>query len=146
MKTIVVIGGGALGLSVAYHLARRRASNVVLLERHKLTSGTSWHAAGIVGPLRATPNMTKLAMYAGECFKKLEAQTGLSTGYKRTGGYWLAQNAERMDELNRIASLGNYFGLNCKLMNASQLTALLPFVEVKHYAGGIRKTPRSGLS
>jgi len=137
MKTTVVIGGGALGLSVAYHLGRRGANNVVLLERHKLTSGTSWHAAGIVGPLRATPNMTKLAMYAGECFKTLETQTGLSTGYNRTGGYWLAQKAERMDELDRIASLGNYFGLHCKRMSAAQLTEQLPFVDVKHYAGGI---------
>ena len=102
MSSIIVIGGGAVGLSVAYHLGKRCARDVVLLERHQLTSGTSWHAAGIVGPLRATPNMTQLAMYASDCFKTLETETGLSTGYKRTGGYWLARKADRMDELQRI--------------------------------------------
>jgi len=64
----------------------RGETDIVLLERNQLTSGTSWHAAGIVGPLRATPNMTRLAMYAGELFPKLEAETGLTTGYRKTGG------------------------------------------------------------
>jgi len=136
MQTIV-IGGGAVGLSVAYHLGCRGADNVLLLERHQLTSGTSWHAAGIVGPLRATPNMTQLAMYAQECFKSLEIKTGLSTGYKRTGGYWLAHKAERMDELNRIASIGNHFGLHCEVMSTQQLADKLPFLSLDNHAGGI---------
>ena len=86
MARTIIIGGGALGLSLAYHLAGRGAADGLRLERNQLTSGTSWHAAGIVGPLRATPNMTKLAMYAGELFPRLERETGLSTGYRRTGG------------------------------------------------------------
>ena len=106
MGRIVIIGGGAIGLSIAYHLAQRGAEDVVLLERNTLTSGTSWHAAGIVGPLRATPNMTRLASYALELFPQLEAETGLATGYMRTGGYWLARREERLDELRRIADLG----------------------------------------
>ena len=138
MKTAVVIGGGAVGLSVAYHLSCRGARNVVLLERHQLTSGTSWHAAGIVGPLRATPNMTQLAMYAHECFTTLERKTGLATGYKRTSGYWLARKAERMDELKRIVALGNHFGLNCEVLSAKQLSDELPFLDVAEHAGGIR--------
>ncbi|MEZ5760095.1 MAG: FAD-dependent oxidoreductase [Paracoccaceae bacterium] len=85
MARTLIIGGGAIGLSLAYHLTRRGEGDVVLLERNQLTSGTSWHAAGIVGPLRATPNGTRLAMYAGELFPRLEAETGLSTGYRRTG-------------------------------------------------------------
>ena len=108
-RSVLIIGGGAIGLGLAYHLADR--ARVTVLERNQLTSGTSWHAAGIVGPLRATPNMTKLAMYAGELFPKLEDETGLSTGYRQTGGYWLAREEARMDELHRICSLGRHFGL-----------------------------------
>lgn len=112
MRKIVIIGGGAVGLSLACHLAKAGGVAVELLERNTLTSGTSWHAAGIVGPLRATPNMTRLAMYAGEMFPRLEAETGMSTGYRRTGGYWLARDPARMDELHRIAALGRHFGLH----------------------------------
>lgn len=112
MRKIVIIGGGAVGLSLAYHLTRRGTVAVTLLERNALTSGTSWHAAGIVGPLRATPNATRLAMYAGELFPRLEAESGMSTGYRPTGGYWLARDPARMDELHRIAALGRHFGLH----------------------------------
>ncbi|MBL9074053.1 FAD-dependent oxidoreductase [Tabrizicola sp.] len=111
MHKTLIIGGGAIGLGLAYHLTRKPGQTVELLERNQLTSGTSWHAAGIVGPLRATPNMTKIAMYAGTLFPQLEAETGMSTGYRRTGGYWLARDPARMDELQRIASLGRHFGL-----------------------------------
>ena len=110
MTSTLIIGGGAIGLSLAYHLTRL-GEQVTLLERNQLTSGTSWHAAGIVGPLRATPNLTHLAMYAGELFPRLEAETGLSTGYRRTGGYWIARDPARMDELHRIAALGRHVGL-----------------------------------
>lgn len=110
MTHVIIIGGGAIGLGLAYHLAGR--ARVTVLERNQLTSGTSWHAAGIVGPLRATPNMTRLAMYAGELFPKLEDEVGLSTGYRKTGGYWLAREEARMDELHRIAALGRHFGLS----------------------------------
>ena len=138
MGKIVIVGGGAVGLSVAYHLGARGATDVILLERHQLTSGTSWHAAGIVGPLRATPNMTRIAMYAEECFRKLEKQTGLSTGYKRTGGYWLARRPERMDELHRIASLGQHFGLQSEVLTTAQLTEQLPYLDLASHQGGIR--------
>ncbi|MFK7754392.1 MAG: FAD-dependent oxidoreductase [Sedimentitalea sp.] len=120
MTKTLIIGGGAIGLSLAYHLTRR-GEEVVLFERHQLTSGTSWHAAGIVGPLRATPSMTKLAMYAGELFPQLEDQSGLSTGYHKTGGYWLARAPERMDELHRIASLGRHFGLSASVISPDQI-------------------------
>jgi 4-methylaminobutanoate oxidase (formaldehyde-forming) len=129
MSRTIIIGGGAIGLSLAYHLAQRGARDVVLLERNQLTSGTSWHAAGIVGPLRATPNMTRLAMYAGELFPRLEAETGLSTGYRRTGGYWLARVPERMDELHRIASLGRHFGLSPRMVGPDDLAGDVPCVD-----------------
>lgn len=111
MPEIIIIGGGAVGLSVAYHLGKRGARDVLLLERNQLTSGTSWHAAGIVGPLRATASMTRLASHALELFPRLERETGMSTGYRRTGGYWLARVPERMDELKRICAVGRHMGL-----------------------------------
>ena len=93
MSRTLIIGGGAIGLSLAYHLGRRRTGDeIVLLERNQLTSGTSWHAAGIVGPLRPTPNMTRLASHALELFPQLERETGMATGYRRTAGYWLARH------------------------------------------------------
>ena len=134
-RRTVIIGGGAVGLSLAYHLARRGAEDVLLLERNQLTSGTSWHAAGIVGPLRATPNMTRLAMYASELFPRLETETGLSTGYRVTGGYWLAQVPERMDELHRIAALGRHFGLSPDMITPDALRAALPCLSTDHLHG-----------
>lgn len=131
----VIIGGGAIGLSLAYHLAKRGAEDVLLLERNQLTSGTSWHAAGIVGPLRATPNMTRLAMYAGELFPRLEEETGLSTGYRVTGGYWLAKVPERMDELHRIAALGRHFGLSPEMISPTELASALPCLSTDHLHG-----------
>ncbi|WP_112310610.1 GcvT family protein [Pseudogemmobacter bohemicus] len=123
MRKIVIIGGGAVGLSLAYHLSRAGDASVTLLERGALTSGTSWHAAGIVGPLRATPNATRLAMYAGALFPQLEVATGMSIGYRRTGGYWLARDPARMDELHRIAALGRHFGLHPTITEADGVAA-----------------------
>lgn len=137
MGRAVIIGGGAIGLSLAYHLAKRGAQDVVLLERNQLTSGTSWHAAGIVGPLRATPNMTHLASYALELFPKLEAETGLSTGYRQTGGYWLARRPERLDELHRIAALGRHFGLTPQVGSADMAAKAVPGLTVATHAGAM---------
>jgi glycine cleavage system aminomethyltransferase T/glycine/D-amino acid oxidase-like deaminating enzyme len=135
MSRILIIGGGAIGLSVAYHLAKRGADDVTLLERNQLTSGTSWHAAGIVGPLRATPNMTTLASAALVVFPALEAETGMSTGYKRTGGYWLAREPERMDELHRIADLGATQGLSPQVISAQDVP--LPMLELAGHVGAL---------
>ena len=121
MGRILIIGGGAIGLSVAYHLSKREAGEIILLERNTLTSGTTWHAAGIVGPLRATPNMTRLASYALSLFPALEDETGIHTGYRQTGGYWLARVPERMDELRRIADLGRTQGLNPRIIDPAGL-------------------------
>ena len=137
MARTIVIGGGAIGLSVAYHLTTRGAKDVILLERNQLTSGTSWHAAGIVGPLRATPNMTKLAMYAGELFPRLETETGMETGYKRTGGYWLARRPERMDELKRIASLGRHYGLTPEILSRQEASKNIPYLDLANHAGAM---------
>ena len=81
----VIIGGGVIGCSIAYHLGKIGWKDVVLLERKKLTSGTTWHAAGLIAQLRATKNMTRLAKYSQELYQELEKETGLSTGFKRNG-------------------------------------------------------------
>lgn len=135
MRRVLIIGGGAIGLSVAYHLAKRGAVDVTLLERNRLTSGTSWHAAGIVGPLRATPNMTALASAALEVFPELEAETGMATGYRRTGGYWLARVPERLDELHRIADLGRTQGLTPSVIAAEEVG--LPMLDLSQHVGAL---------
>ncbi|MFX0543753.1 GcvT family protein [Roseovarius sp. S4756] len=137
MSRTIIIGGGAIGLSLAYHLAQRGERDILLLERNTLTSGTSWHAAGIVGPLRATPNMTRLAMYAGELFPALEGLTGQDTGYRRTGGYWLARAPERMDELYRIAALGRHFGLTPEIITPAALAGAMPDLDTEGLVGAM---------
>ena len=98
---VVVIGGGIAGCSVAYHLAKLGWRDVVLLERRELSCGTTWHAAGLVGQLRATHNLTRLAKYGADLYERLEAETGQATGFRRPGSLSLARNAERMHELKR---------------------------------------------
>ena len=141
MSRVVIIGGGAIGLSIAYHLGLRGADEVVLLERNQLTSGTSWHAAGIVGPLRATPNMTRLASYALELCPRLEAETGLATGYRRTGGYWLARRPDRMDELRRIADLGVTQGLTPRIVETDDVA--MPGLDLSGHVGALH-VPEDG--
>lgn len=136
MAGTIIIGGGAIGLSLAYHLASAGETDVQLLERNQLTSGTSWHAAGIVGPLRATPNMTQLAMYAGTLFPRLEQECGLSTGYRQTGGYWLARDPNRLDELHRIASLGRHLGLTAAIVGADEVD--VPGLDPSGLVGALR--------
>lgn len=132
----LIVGGGATGLSLAYHLGSLGAERVVLLERNRLGSGTTWHAAGIVGPLRATSGLTKLVMRALELFPALEEETGLGTGYRRTGGYWLARESARMDELQRIASLGRSFGLDAEIVGPRGIR--FPGLNLEGLVGALR--------
>ena len=134
---IVIVGGGVIGLSCAYHLAKLGAEDVILLERHQLTSGTSWHAAGIIGPLRASMNLTKLAVYATELLPAIEAETGQATGYKQTGGFWLAQTEERMCELRRIADIGNMAGLTPEILKPDEIGSRLGLLNTSDITGGM---------
>jgi len=136
-RNIVIVGGGAIGLSVAYHLAHLGVEDVLLLERDQLTSGTSWHAAGIVGPLRASMNLTGLAKYALELFVELEAESGQATGYQQTGGVWLAQRRERMIELQRIKAMGERSGLATEILSPAQIAERLPLLHCDDLAGGL---------
>ena len=134
---IVIIGGGVIGLGIAYHLAEMGVSDVLLIERNQLTSGTSWHAAGIVGPLRASLNLTHLASYATELFPALEAKTGQSSGYLRTGGLWLARNHDRMTELRRIAHMGEVTGLHVEIIGPEQIGERAPGLNTNGIAGAL---------
>ena len=136
-KHIIVIGGGAVGLSTAYHLAKLGCSNVLLLEQNELTSGTSWHAAGIVGPLRASQNLTDLAKYALQLVEDIEAETGQATGYKRTGGLWLTQSHDRITELKRIAAMGEMNGLFGEFMSPGELGERFPMINHSDLAGAM---------
>ncbi|HEY3718604.1 MAG TPA: FAD-dependent oxidoreductase, partial [Roseiarcus sp.] len=108
---IVIVGGGVVGASIAYHLTKLGKRDVVLLERKRLTCGTTWHAAGLVGQLRATANLTKLAQYTTGLYAGLEAETGQATGFLQRGSISIATNSERLEELKRGASMAKTFGL-----------------------------------
>ena len=133
----VIIGGGVVGCSVAYHLALQGWTDVVLLERKRLTSGTTWHAAGLIGQLRATANMTKLAKYSADLYAGLEADTGLATGFRRTGSISLALTAARFAELRRQASMARAFGIAVDVLSPSDVKARYPLVETRDALGGI---------
>ncbi|MFP6742303.1 MAG: FAD-dependent oxidoreductase [Alphaproteobacteria bacterium] len=134
---VVIIGGGVIGLGIAYHLAKLGERDVVLIERNQLTSGTSWHAAGVVGPLRASMNLTRLAIYATELFSQLEAETGQSTGYTRTGGLWLAQTEDRLTEVRRIAAMGDMTGLHATVIGPEEVAARAPGLRVDDLVGAL---------
>ena len=135
--SVVVIGGGVIGCSVAYHLARDGVADVLLLERKQLTSGTTWHAAGLVGQLRTSVNMTELARYTSELYLRLEAETGQATGYRRCGSISLATNEERFEELRRSASMAKVFGLEVQVLEPADIGAKVPLLNVEDVLGGI---------
>lgn len=134
---VVVIGGGVIGCSIAYHLAKMGWSDVVLLERQQLTSGTTWHAAGLVGQLRNSINMTKLAKYTSELYRGLEAETGQATGYRQCGSISLATNNERFEELKRSASMAKVFDLEVNVIGVDEIVERYPLVNSGDVLGGI---------
>jgi 4-methylaminobutanoate oxidase (formaldehyde-forming) len=134
---VLIIGGGIIGCSIAYHLTKIGITDVVLLERKQLTSGTTWHAAGLVGQLRATRNMTELAQYTSELFQTLEAETGQATGFKQNGSIGLALNEERFEELKRGASMAKNFGLEVDVVGPSEISAMYPMINLEGAVGGV---------
>ncbi len=134
---VVVIGGGVIGCSIAYHLAKMGWSDIVLLERQQLTSGTTWHAAGLVGQLRTSINMTKLAKYTSELYRGLEEETGQATGYRQCGSISLATNNERFEELKRSASMAKVFDLEVNVVSVDEIVKRYPLVASDDILGGI---------
>ncbi len=134
---VVIIGGGVVGCSVAYHLTKLGITDVVLLERKTLTCGTTWHAAGLVGQLRATQNMTKLAQYTSHLLKDLGHETGQETGFKQNGSISVANNEERFEELKRGASMAKCFGLEVAVITPQEAAALWPLMNAKDIVGAV---------
>jgi sarcosine dehydrogenase len=131
---IIIVGGGIVGCSVAYHLAKRGVETL-LLERHQFTSGSTWHAAGLVGQLRTNANITRLLGYSVELYGRLEAETGYATGWKRNGGLRLACNEDRWIEVRRQATTARSFGLEMHLLTPSEAQALWPLMEIGDVVG-----------
>jgi heterotetrameric sarcosine oxidase gamma subunit len=134
---VVIIGGGVIGTSVAYHLTELGWTDVVLIEQGELSCGTTWHAAGLVGQLRASENGTRLVQYSTALYERLEAETGLATGFKRCGGVTVARTENRMVQLRRTAASAEVFGLECELITSEQAKERVPVMQVNDLVGAI---------
>ncbi len=134
---VVVVGGGIVGASIAYHLVRRGVDEVVLLERGSFTGGTTWHAAGLVGQLRATQTLTRLARHSLELYQTLEAETGQGTGFRAPGSLSLATTPARMEELQRTAALAGGLGVEVHTLNREDAAGLWPLMDVADVVGAV---------
>lgn len=140
---VVIIGGGVIGCSVAYHFVKRGWKDVLLLERKELTCGTTWHAAGLIGQLRATQNLTRLAQYSAELYDGLEQETGQATGYRRHGSLSVACDAERFEELKRGASMASNCGLEVQVLTPAEAKQKYPLIRTDDVIGAVF-LPRDG--
>ncbi|HQU68354.1 MAG TPA: FAD-dependent oxidoreductase [Albidovulum sp.] len=134
---VVIIGGGISGCSVAYHLAKLGWKDIVLLERRKLTSGTTWHAAGLIGQLRASQNMTRLAKYSADLYVKLEEETGVATGMRQVGSISVALTEARKEELYRQATLARAFNVDVGEISPTEVKAMYPHLNVSDVVGAV---------
>ncbi len=134
---VVIVGGGIVGASIAYHLGKIGITNTVLLERKQLTSGTTWHAAGLVGQLRASRNLTELAKYTANLFEGLEKETGQATGFKQNGSISIALTDGRMEELLRGASMAKNFGLAVDVISMGEIKERVPHYNMDGVKGGV---------
>ncbi|MGA0776635.1 MAG: GcvT family protein [Gemmobacter sp.] len=132
---VVVIGGGIIGCSTAYHLARDHKAEVVVLEQGQITSGSTWHAAGLVGQLRASASITKVLKYSVDLYKGLAAETGLDTGWKMSGCLRLATNADRWTEFRRLATTARSFGMEMHLISPQEVQRMWPLMDVSDLVG-----------
>ena len=134
---VVIVGGGVIGCSVAYHLVKKGWKDVVLLERKQLTSGTTWHAAGLIAQLRATANMTKLAKYSQELYGNLEAETGVATGFKRVGSITVALTEERKEEIYRQAAMARAFGVEVEEISPEEVKSRYEHLNIDDVTAGV---------
>ncbi|MGB3645370.1 MAG: FAD-dependent oxidoreductase [Mesorhizobium sp.] len=134
---VVIIGGGVSGCSVAYHLAKLGWTDIVLLERKQLTSGTTWHAAGLIGQLRATANMTRLAKYTADLYSRLEEETGVATGMRQCGSISIALTDDRKEELYRGASMARAYGVDVEEISPSEVKNRYPHLEISDVKGAV---------
>jgi 4-methylaminobutanoate oxidase (formaldehyde-forming) len=134
---VIVIGGGIVGCSIAYHLAKRGVKDVVLLERKQLTCGTTWHAAGLVSMLWPTPYLTDLARYTHDLYASLEEETGQATGYRRIGSLSVARTPERLEELRRTSSMASVFGVESEMIDNERLAEFYPGINTDGILGAL---------
>jgi sarcosine dehydrogenase len=132
---IVVIGGGIIGCSTAYHLARDHKADVLLLEQGQLTSGSTWHAAGLVGQLRSSASITQVLKYSVDLYKRLAAETGLETGWKMTGCLRLATAPDRWTEFRRLATTARSFGMEMHLIPPDEVKRMWPLMDTSDLIG-----------
>ncbi|MDM8543482.1 FAD-dependent oxidoreductase [Desulfococcaceae bacterium HSG9] len=132
---VVIIGGGIIGCSTAYHLTKMGWKDVVILEKGELTSGSTWHAAGLVGQLRSERNITRMLQYSVSLYEELEAETGLTTGWKKSGCLHLASTKERMYELKKGATTARSFGLEMNIISPEEAYNLCPIITIDDIIG-----------
>ncbi len=133
---VIVVGGGIIGASIAYHLGQLGRQRVCLLERGTLTCGTTWHAAGLVAELRATPSLTQLARYSGALYERLES-AGHGLGFRRAGAVTLALEADRVIELKRQAAMARSLDVDCRWLDAAEIAGRWPALHAADVRGGV---------
>jgi 4-methylaminobutanoate oxidase (formaldehyde-forming) len=134
---VVIVGGGIIGCSVAYHLTRLGWRDVILLEQGGLSGGTTWHAAGLVGQLRSSSNLTQLIRYSAELYERLEVETGQATGWKRCGSVSVARTPDRMIQLKRNASLARSYGIAAEVITPAEAGTLSPLMRTDDLVGAV---------
>ena len=134
---VVIIGGGVVGCSILFHLAKMGWKDCVLLERAELTSGSSWHAAGQIHTISSDPNISKLQGYTINLYPELEKLSGQSVGHHQTGGFYLASSEARLDYLKQERSKARYLGLDQEFISPAEVAAMHPLIEAKHYLGAL---------
>lgn len=140
---VVIIGGGVGGASIAYHLTLMGWKDVVILERHELTAGSTWHSAGLVGQMRSDANLTRMMHYSTDLYRKLKAETGVDTSWREVGGLRLASSAERMEENKRLVGMARSFGVPMELISAKEAQEMFPLMNIDGVLGAAF-TPNDG--
>ncbi len=141
---VVIIGGGVGGCSIAYHLTLMGWKDVVVLERHELTAGSTWHSAGLVGQLRSDANLTRMMFYSTDLYRRLKDETGQDTGWREVGGLRLASSPERLEELKRLVGMARSFGMPMELISPQEALKLFPIMNIEGVLGAVY-TPTDGV-
>jgi len=141
---VVIIGGGVGGCSIAYHLTLMGWKDVVILERHELTSGSTWHSAGLVGQMRSDANLTRMMHYSTDLYRRLKDETGHDPAWREVGGLRLASSAERLEEIKRLVGMAGSFGVPMQLITPKEAYELFPLMDMEGVVGAAY-TPNDGV-
>jgi 4-methylaminobutanoate oxidase (formaldehyde-forming) len=140
---VVIIGGGVGGCSIAYHLTKLGWKDVLVLEKHELTSGSTWHSAGLVGQMRSDANLTRMMHYSTDLYRSLKSETGQDTSWREVGGIRLAASAERMEETKRLVGMARSFGVPMDLISPKEAQDMFPLMDINGVVGAAY-TPNDG--